>query len=159
MSAFTQSISSYRASLSGTIAVEAAFLLPLLAMLGLGTIDLSYMILQNHKMEQSLVAAGAFMARASDPQSVEPQAKMIAVTGSFDSHAEPVIKNWSTDDISISYKFVANNNDLYRAGDFVRIAQISSSHSYSGFGIIKALSGNRSTLSAVHEQRMTSSTQ
>ena len=143
----------------GVAAVEAAIIMPFLAFIGLATMDGSYMLLQNHKMEQALVSAANFMALSSDPRRVEGQAKQIAVTGTLQAGAPPLIKNWSTDDVAISYTMVANGNNNYRGGDFIRIVNISTRNPYDGFGIIKAISGNTVVLNAQYQQRMTGTTQ
>ena len=46
---------------SGAVTIEAAIIVPILAVVGLGIMDSSYMLLQNHKMEQSLVSAANYM--------------------------------------------------------------------------------------------------
>lgn len=143
----------------GVAAVEAAIITPFLAVLALGAIDGSYMLLQNHKMEQALVAAANFMSIAEDPRLVEGAAKKIAVTGTTDPAAAPRIKNWTTDDITIDYKMVSNQNGNYRGGAFIRVVDIRASHPYDGFGIIKALSGGGVTLNAQYQQRMTGTVQ
>ena len=142
----------------GVAAVEAAIIMPFLAFVGLATMDGSYMLLQNHKMEQALVSAANFMALSSDPRLVENQAKQIAVTGTLQTGAPPLIKNWSTDDVVISYAMVANGNNDYRGGDFIRVVNISASNPYNGFGVIKAISGNSVVLNAQYQQRMTGTT-
>lgn len=139
----------------GVAAVEAAILFPFLGIVGLGVMDCSYMLLQNHKMEQSLVSAANFMALSSDPQLVETQAKRIAVSGTIDPLAEPVIKNWSPNDISISYTMVPNDDGEYRGGEFIRVVNITTVHPYEGFGIVKSLTGSSVTLNAQYQQRMT----
>jgi len=111
----------------GVAAVEAAIITPFLAVLALGAIDGSYMLLQNHKMEQALVAAANFMSIAEDPRLVEGAAKKIAVTGTTDPAAAPRIKNWTTDDITIDYKMVSNQNGNYRGGAFIRVVDIRAS--------------------------------
>ena len=145
----------YAADTGGGAAVEAAIATPFLALLGLGAIDGSYMLLQNHKMEQALVSAANFMALAEDPRLVETQAKQIAVSGTTNPAAPPRIKNWTVGDITIAYRLVANSNNAYRGGGFIRIVDIQTSHRYDGFGIIKAASRGQVTLTAQYQQRMT----
>ena len=140
---------------AGVAAVEAAIIMPFLGVVGLGIMDCSYMFLQNHKMEQSLVAAANYMSLSADPESVEDEAKRIAVTGTIQTGGEPVIKNWSTSDITIGYKLIDNQDGDYRGGDFVRVVDITTSNSYDGFGLIKAVTGGSVTLSAQYQQRMT----
>lgn len=145
----------YHTELRGAVVVEAAVILPFLAITGLGAVDASYMLLQNHKMEQALVSAAGFMSQSANPVSVESQAKTIAVNGSLAAGSDPLIKNWSPNDISISYRLVPNNNGQYRAGDFVRVVELETSLPYHGFGIIKSIRGSHVTLKASYQQRMT----
>lgn len=144
-----------RSDTSGVAAVEAAIIMPFLGVIGLAVMDSSYMLLQNHKMEQALVSAGNFMALARDPRLVETEAKQIAVTGSTDPSAAPLIKNWAASDISISYAMTSNASGEYRGGEFIRVVNITTTHPYDGFGIVKAMTGNRVTLNAQYQQRMT----
>jgi len=148
----------YITDLRGVVAVESAIIMPFLAALSLGAIDASYMLLQNHKMEQALVSAANYLSLAEDPRLVETQAKQIAISGTVDPNAPPLIKNWTIEDVSITYKMIANNNGVYRGGEFIRVVDIRSSHPYSGFGLIKAITGNAITLNAQYEQRMTGTT-
>lgn len=144
---------------SGAATVEAAIVIPILAVVGLGVMDCSYMLLQNHKMEQSLVSAANYMALSTDPWLVETQAKLIAVSGTTDPLADPLIKNWLPSDVSISYVMVPNNNGQYRGGGFIRVVDITTSLPYEGFGIVKSLMGKGITLNAQYQQRMTGTAQ
>lgn len=143
---------------SGVAAVEAAIIFPFLGIVGLGVMDCSFMLLQNQKMEQSLVSAANFMSLSTNPQLVETQAKRIAVSGTTDPLAKPLIKNWSPADISISYALVPNNNQ-YRGGDYIRVVDITTTLPYEGFGIVKAITRKGVTLHAQYQQRMTGTVQ
>jgi len=141
---------------SGVAAVEAAILAPFLGVLGLGVMDCSFMLLQNHKMEQALVAAANYMSLSIDPRQVEDTAKRIAVSGTTDPLAKPLIKNWSPDDIKIEYRLVPNTSGQYRGGKHIRVVNITTTHPYQGFGILKAVTRNNVVLNAQYQQRMTS---
>lgn len=140
---------------SGVVTVEAAIIIPIISVVGLGVMDCSYMLLQNHKIEQSLVSAANFMAHSTDPRLVETQAKNIAVSGTTDPLAEPLIKNWTPSNVSITYVMVPNNDSQYRGGDFIRVVDITTSLPYEGFGIVKSIMGKSITLNAQYQQRMT----
>lgn len=144
---------------SGAATVEATIIIPILAVVGLGVMDCSFMLLQNHKMEQSLVSAANFMALSTDPWLIETQAKHIAVSGTTNPLAEPLIKNWLPSDISISYVMVPNNNGQYRGGGFIRVVDITTSLPYEGFGIVNSIMGKDVTLNAQYQQRMTGTSQ
>jgi Flp pilus assembly protein TadG len=155
MSKISAKIREMFADNSGVVTVEAAIVLPFLSIVGIGVADCSYMLLQNHKMEQSLVSAANFMALSTDPQRFEIQAKQIAISGTTDLLSEPLIENLSTANVSISYVLVPNTNGKYRGGDFIRVVNIKTSLPYEGFGFIKSIMRGGVTLNAQYQQRMT----
>jgi hypothetical protein len=145
----------YRTDSDGSVLTEAAFILPFLSALGLGAVDASFMLLQNHKMEQALVSAANFMSQSQTPLSFEGQAKTLAVTGSLDTGASPILKDWKTSDITISYRLIPNANADYRGGDYIRVIELNSVLPYQGFGIIKSIRGSNPVLKASYQQRLT----
>jgi len=140
----------------GSVVTEAAIILPFLSAIGLGAIDASFMLLQNHKMEQALVNAANFMSQSQTPVSFENQAKKLAVTGTLDNAAAPILKNWKASDITITYRLVPNTNGNYRGGEYIRIVELNSALPYQGFGIIKSIRGSNPVLKASYQQRLTS---
>ena len=156
---FVRVISRYAREQNGAVAVEAAFVLPFLILGGIGTMDASYLLLQNHKMETGLANAASYLARASSPQTVELQAKRIATLGTPQAVGAPVIQDWTPTDITISYKVISNANlgtgTLYRGGDTIRVVQLASQKPYAGFGVLKAAFGGSLVVKATHEQRLT----
>ena len=155
MSGLRSTLRAFINDAAGVAAVESAILMPFLGTVGLGVMDCSFMLLQNHKMEQALVAAANYMSQSTDPRRVEENAKRIAVWGTADPAAKPLIKDWSPDDIIISYTLVPNDAEQYRGGDHIRVVNITTSHPYQGLGIVKAITGNRVLLNAQYQQRMT----
>lgn len=152
-------ISRYVRAQKGAVAVEAAFILPFLILGGIGVMDASYLLLQNHKMETGLANAGSYLARASNPQTVELQAKRIATFGTTQAAGHAVIHDWMPADVTIGYKVISNGSvsvgTLYRGGNNISVVQISSEKTYAGFGILKAAFGGSLTIKAAHEQRLT----
>ena len=144
----------YRDDVHGSIAVEGAILFPLMFTLGFGAIDGAMLLLQNHKMEQGLVAGANYLARANNPDIVQTQAKNFAVSGSPTGQGQSRVTGWDAADITLTFRNVDNSTGQYRAGSNVRIAELSSSHPYAGFGFIRLVSGGRVMVNARHEERL-----
>jgi Flp pilus assembly protein TadG len=143
----------FRDDTSGAAVVEAAFLFPLLIAMGFGFIDGSMLLLQNHKVEQGLVAGAGYLARANTPAAVERLAQNYAVTGTIDGTGQARVSGWQPSDVRVTISTIANNGD-YRGSADVKIARFSTAHSYQGLGFIKLVSGGRVTIRANHEERL-----
>lgn len=144
---------------SGAIAVEAALLFPFLLLLLMGTLDASYMILQNHRMETQLSSAGSYLAKSRAPQNFESQARFLAATGQTLAGGGAIISNWNSSDIQISYRTVNNESvqgggRTFRGGDHIRIVQLSSEIPYQGLGFLRSIMGERVKLVARYEERI-----
>lgn len=140
----------------GVAAIEAALLLPLLTLAGFGVIDASLLLLQNHKMENGLAAAGNYLSKAPNPNSVEVQAKRLATTGHVKAGGKALIAGWSDAAVTITYRSVSNNAGNYRGGNNVRVVRLTSQTPYQGLGLIKAISGGSLFLKASYENRLVS---
>lgn len=147
----------YISDKSGIAAVEAAMVFPFLITAGFASMDASYMVLQSHKMESSLSAAANYLAQTPDPQSFETQAKRLAATGQIKSGGSSIIPNWTENDVTISYRNVANTPTesglSYRGGHTIEIIQVSTTLSYQGFGFLKAINGGNVSVGAQSEAR------
>ncbi len=137
----------------GSISVETALVVPILMASGLGAVDVSNYLLQNHKMESGLVSAGRYLAFAQDPQSMSTRAKRLAISGRVDAGAAPVLENWTANDVTITYSSTDNDDDLYRGGSEIITVKITSELPYKGLGLLNAVTGG-STLSASYEERI-----
>lgn len=144
----------YRKDRRGAVALEAAFILPFLLIGGIGAIDASYLMLQNHKMEAGLANAASYLARSPDPAAHEMLAKRLAVSGRIGTGGRPVLRDWNPSDIAITYKSVANAGGNYRGGTSVKTVTLTSSKSFDGFGVLKSVFGGSITIQARHEQRL-----
>lgn len=143
---------------TGSVLVEAALVLPLLIAAGLGGIDASYMMLQNHRLESQVSMAASFLSRSDNPQNLELAAKNLALTGSIDG-GSPILKGWTINDISISY--VDTNNDpdedgntLYRGDATVKTVVVKTNFDYKGMGVVASFSREGLALSARVEERL-----
>ncbi|WP_409432905.1 TadE/TadG family type IV pilus assembly protein [Litorimonas sp. RW-G-Af-16] len=156
-----KSLRTYRKDERGAVAVEAVFIVPLLIALGLGAVDSSLLILNNHRMETGLTAAGNYLARTGSPQALETRAKRLAVTGQLDSGHPARITGWSASDVTINYRQIANpqvnGQRQYRGSDVVQIIELSSEHTYQGIGVLKSIFGGSIKLKATHQERVVGS--
>ncbi len=152
-------LKAYQREDDGSVLVESALILPLLIAAGLGSIDASYMMLQNHKLESQLAMAASYLSRSDNPSNLENTAKTLALTGTIDG-SKAVLKGWGLDDISISYLTTDNQTNgnggtLYRGDATVTTVVISSQFDYKGMGILSSVIPNGTSLNASVEERVT----
>lgn len=138
----------------GGMIIESALVLPVLITIGMGGIDASYMLIQNHKLEGHLATAANFLSKSDMPENHETVARNLAVTGNPDGIGSPIIEGWSTDQISISYLTTANANNAYRNDGDVRTVEISTSVNYQGFGLLSAILPEPPRLTARVQERI-----
>ncbi len=138
----------------GGMIVESALVFPVLITIGIGGIDASYMLIQNHKVEGHLAVAANFLSKSDMPENHETTARNLAVTGNPDGNGDPIIKGWSTEQVRIKYITTANNNDSYRSDGDVRTIEISTSLDYKGFGLLSSILPETPRLSARVQERI-----
>lgn len=148
----------YIADSSGIAAIEAALMFPFLMLTCFGTMDASYLMLQNHKMESGLSAAGNYLSKTRTPGQYESQAKRLATTGQITTGGEKYIQEWSADDITLSYRKIPNtptqDGTSYRGGATIDIIELSSAYTYQGIGFLRSISRGSITVAASHEERL-----
>ena len=151
----------YRSCEEGAVAAEAVFVFPLLIFFGFGAVDTSLLMLQNHKMESGLTAAGNYLSRTSIPSTHEAAAKRLATTGQLSPGGAARIPNWVESDVQIIYQNTNNPDDAdgrdYRGGDTIQVVRLSSQFNYDGFGFLKAVTGGTITVNADYEERLVGS--
>lgn len=149
---------SYISDCSGVAAIEAALMFPFLLLTCFATIDASYLMLQNHKMEAGLSAAGNYLSKTRTPDEYAAEAKRLATTGQITSGGNKYIQEWSESDITLTYKQIANtptqDGTSYRGGVTIDIIQLSSEFTYQGIGFLKSISGGSIIVAASHEERL-----
>lgn len=149
------SLASYRQSETGTAAIEAAFALPFLILIGFASIDGSLLLIQNHKAETGLVSAGNYLAKTATPSNFEARAKRLATTGQMTTGGDRKITNWNENDVVIDYKSIANpNGQNYRGGDTIKVVKLSTTIPFQGLGFIKSVSGGTISIKAHYEERL-----
>lgn len=146
-------VSDFIKNTAGAVAIEGAILFPVLATMGFGIVDLSLMVLENHKMEQGLVAGASYLARAETPSLLIPQAKNIALSGRPDGSGQARVSGWSAADINLSIRSVPNTGQ-YRGDKPVQVAELSSNYEYSGLGFLRLVTGGKLQISSTHQERM-----
>ncbi len=144
----------YRDDRKGGLVVEAALLLPLLVAAGLGVIDASYMMIQNHKVESQLSLAANYISKSDTPQNREATAKTLAVTGTISGNGAPLITGWSANDVSIAYVTTQNANGEYRGEDNIQTVQLSTRIEYRGLGILSSFLPTKPMLTASVQERV-----
>ena len=148
----------YKSDTRGIAATEAALMLPFLLATCFGTIDVSYLMLQNHKMEAGLTSAGSYLAKTRTPQNFETQAKRLATTGDITSGGKPIVANWTTNDVTVTYRKIANtptqSGMSYRGGATIDVIQISSELTYQGLGFLRSIMGDDVKIKASYEERL-----
>ena len=149
----------YLSERDGSVVVEAALVLPFVITVGIGAVDASNMLLQNHKLETQLTMAGNFLAKSRTPAQFETEAKNLACSGrSTATSTKCIIPNWTVSDIQVSYATVSNSEldggFEYRDGTPVQIVRVSSNIQYTGFGLISSIFGGSIQLSGAYEERV-----
>lgn len=144
----------FRANESGAAAVEAALLMPFLLAATVTAADVGKALLDRHLMKTGLAAGARLLARASDPTTIETQARNLAVMGR-PSGGKSRIAGWSPAQVSITYRLVANGTGAYLGGPTVRVVRVESSIPYTGFGLVNLIGGGALSVTAVHEERWT----
>ena len=152
-------LTKYQGDTSGSILVESALVLPLLIAAGLGSIDASYMMIQNHKLESQLAMAASYLSRSDNPANLETAAKNLALTGAIDG-TKSVIDGWSASDITISYVATenqtnGNGDSLYRGDSTITTVVVSSQFKYKGFGVLSSTLPGKMSLNGRVEDRIT----
>lgn len=138
----------------GGLVVEAALLLPFIVSAGLGGLDASYMLLQNHRLESQLQTASSYLSKSDDPASKETLAKQLAMTGSLDGSGDLLLPGITANDISITYETISNQSGLYRGDDTIKTVKVSAQFDYQGFGILSSLMPDGAFLTASVEERV-----
>ena len=136
----------------GSATVEAAAVVPVLLTLGLGAAEGGNLVIENHKTKVGLAAGARLLARARSPESVEAEARNLAVTGARSGGA-PRIHGWTAAQVQVSYRWVDNADGDYTGGDEIRIVRLTTSRPYAGLGLLR-LTG-WAWVHGEHEERWT----
>lgn len=137
----------------GAAAAEAALVLPVFLLLGLGAADFGNLLLQKHRVSIGLSSGANYLARAEAPAAVETLAKNIAVTGSPTGGTSRV-NGWDTSHVTITYATTTNGGQ-YRGNTNVRTATFSSELDYEGFGLVSMITRRTVKIRAQHSERLT----
>lgn len=138
----------------GVAAVEAALLMPVLFAVGFACADAGNLLLERHRMKVGLALGARMIARAADPAGMEATAKNVAVTGEV-AGGTARVKGWTTAQVSVSYRLVANGSGQYVGPATLRIVRIASSKPYTGLGLLHMVGQEGLTIQAAHEERWT----
>ena len=143
----------------GTALVETAIVMPFLLVLGLGVFEFGNILYNHHLVNTGVRDAARYLARFRLPETRETEAKQLAVTGSTAGGINRVAW-WNTDDVTVSYKEIANPPDVtgerpYRGPDPIRVVQVRTNVTYGGIGFLGFLGlGESLTFGIAHEERV-----
>jgi hypothetical protein len=138
----------------GSSLVETAVVVPFLLVLGLGVSEFGNVLYNHHLVDTGVRDAARYLARFRQPETRETEAKQLAVTGSTTGGTKRVAW-WDSDDVSISYKAIANPTGAYRGPDPIRVVQVETNVTYGGVGFLGFLGlGDSLTFSIAHEERV-----
>lgn len=137
----------------GAAAAEAALILPVFLLLGLGAADFGNLLLQKQRVNTGLITAANYLARAESPDSVEALAKNIAVTGS-PTGGSARVNGWSVSQVQVNYASISNNGN-YRGLQNVRTATFTTELDYEGFGLVTMITRRTVKIRAQHSERLT----
>ncbi|MFC3080040.1 TadE/TadG family type IV pilus assembly protein [Phenylobacterium terrae] len=138
----------------GVAATEAALLAPVFLAIGFGCADAGGLLLERHRIKVGLALGARMLARAPVPSAMESTAKNIAVTGRPSGGASRV-QGWTTNDLVVSYRFVANSGGAYVGGANIRIVRLETTKDYEGLGLLNFVGVGATTIRAWHEERWT----
>lgn len=136
----------------GVAAVEAALLAPLMFAVGFACADAGNMLLERHRMKVGLALGARMIARAPDPAAMEAVARNVAVTGQT-SGGTARVKGWTTAQVSVSYRFIANGSGQYVGPATLRIVRLTTAKPYTGLGLLRLVGQEGLSLQATHEER------
>ncbi len=138
----------------GVAAVEAALLAPVMFAVGFACADAGNMLLERHRIKVGLALGARMVARAPDPTAMEATAKNVAVTGQT-SGGTARVDGWTTGQVSVSYRFIANGSGQYVGPATLRIVRVTTTKPYTGLGLLRMVGQEGLTIQAAHEERWT----
>ena len=149
----TRGFASFFRNKDGAAAAEAALILPVFLLTGLGAADFGNLLLQKHRVNIGLISGANYLARAEVPSAVESLAKNIAVTGSPTGETSRV-KGWTAGDVTITYTTISNNG-RYRGQNNIQTATFSTEMDYDGFGLVSMITRRTVKIRVQHTERLT----
>jgi Flp pilus assembly pilin Flp len=152
-------LSHFEQDTRGAAAVEVGLSLPFIAMLAAGLFEYGALFYNFELVQTGVRDAARYLARVPDPAASETTARNLALRGTVDPAGTLRVKWWHADDIKIEYKTTPNPMDeatgrrLYRGSDPLSVVRVSTSFSYSGFGLLNSFGLGPVKVTAAHEER------
>lgn len=138
----------------GAAAIEAALVTPFLLVVTLGAADAGNLLLERHRMKAGLATGARLIAHSANPTAVEAAARNAAVTGRT-SGGTAVVPGWTTAQVAVSYRWVANSSGQYTGPSSLRIVRLETTRPYAGFGLLRLAGLNSVSTTTFHEERWT----
>jgi hypothetical protein len=153
-SASWRNLASLWKSNRGTALVESAIVLPLFLLLVGGVFEFSFFVYQEQLATSGVRDAARYLALTADPTSKTNQigAKNLAVTGSIGGGSARV-SGWTTADVSVAVRTLANSAGTYGGGSMIRIVTVSTSFVAPSLGFFGLLGLHKPAISASHQER------
>jgi Flp pilus assembly protein TadG len=144
---------------SGVAVIEAAIAFPFLVILMAGLFEFGLVFYNFQLVQTGVRDAGRYLSRVDDLAAATENAKRLAVTGSVVAGQPARVKWWSTTQVQVETRGVANPRDAttglrnYRAGDTLTVVRVSTTIPYEGIGLLKAIGLGPIQIGAAHEER------
>lgn len=129
---------------AGAALVEFTIVLPVLLLFGLGIIEFSRVIYQQHQITTGVADAARYLSHVQDPSASATAAKEIAVFGQVGGSVRRV-SWWNIADVTVTTRNIANPRDAttlarpYRGGDNIVMVKVSTTATYTGAGFLQYL--------------------
>ena len=144
----------------GSALVEGSIILPVLFILVFGVFEFSWVICQQHLILTGISDAARYIARSTIPNdpTTKKDAKYLATTGAVDGDT-PRVRDWTADDVDISYTFIDNpagDNGLtsFRGGQVIESVTVSTTFTVPSLGFFGILHISPPILNVSHQERI-----
>jgi Flp pilus assembly protein TadG len=138
----------------GSAAIETAFALPVLLILGFAAADAGWLLSETHRMKSGLAAGAHYLASSRDVAGSEEKARNFAVSGQTTTGGTARVRGWTPAQVSITYRLLDNTDGAYTGGQ-VRVVRLESARPYEGFGLLRMAGVGPVDIHAAHEERWT----
>ena len=128
----------------GASLVEMTLVTPLLLALAAGFAEFGTVLYQHQLIETGVRDAARFLSRRPDPSADAALGQRLATTGKIAVGGTQRVSWWAPADITVSVTTVANplvsGERTYRGPDPIKIVNVSTTATYPGVGLLRALS-------------------
>lgn len=140
-------------------ALEAAIATPVVLAILIGAAEFGNALYSATLIQTGVRDAARYLARTAEPETYEPYARRLAVTGGIQDGGTRRVSWWSEEDIAVGYRHIANAEDpdtgrkSYRGGTHVTVIQVSTRVDYQGLGTLAFIGQDAVEIAFAHEER------